>query len=147
MLCEFLLPVMTLCFWAALSLVSLNQLCQLHQIYQATAARLQGERWLLGQCADPHFFANMHAHTDLCLTVENNARVGAAMLALREFTQGLLALGGVKGWILARLVAWPGLLLAGAAVVLLGPSWVALTWSGAQQRRWPECRDRHFKDA
>jgi hypothetical protein len=147
MLAEFLVPVATLCFWIGLSLVSLNQLCQLHQIYQATAARLQGERWLLDQCADPHFFANMHAHTDLCLTVENNARVGAGMLALREFTQGLLQKLGDRGWLVGRLITWPGFVLAAAAVVLLGPSWVALTCRGVQVRRWPECRDRHFKDA
>ena len=45
------------------------------------------ERWLLRQCEDPVFFSNMHTHTDICFLVENNARVGAFMLALRQMTQ------------------------------------------------------------
>jgi hypothetical protein len=150
MLREFLVPVATLSFWMVLCVLSVNQLCQFHLIYQATAARLQSERWLRAQCEDPHFFSNMHLHSDLCFTVENNARVGAFMLSLREFTQGVLAGGGAGlAWIPHRLLSWP-VLLGAALVLLFLPS---LLVGGCRslvmhnQRRWPHCRELHFKDA
>jgi hypothetical protein len=145
MLREFLVPLATLSFWMGLSVVCVNQLSLLYQIYRTVAARLHSERWLREQCADPHFFANMHLHTDLCIAVENDARVGALMLSLREFTQGLL-MGGdqPQGWLIQRLLSWPA--LAGLlALLLFGPSW--LVYSFRPSRRWPECRDRCYKDA
>jgi hypothetical protein len=153
MIREFVVPFAVLSCAMVASVVCLNQLCQFYQIFQATSARLQGERWLLAQCEDPHFFSRMHVHTDLCFTVENNARVGVLMLSLREFTQSLLGgdslflLGGGRAWFLQRLLSWPGLL--GLAVLLLfGPSWLMCGCRSFQQpRRWQACRDAHFKDA
>ena len=78
--------------------------------------------------------------------VENNARVGAFMLALRQLTQSFLLPETVTGLASSsyRLVSsWPAL-CGGAALLLLGPSWLA---SGGARRRWPACADGHFKDA
>ena len=78
--------------------------------------------------------------------VENNARVGAFMLALRQLTQSFLLPDTVTGLASSsyRLVSsWPAL-CGGAALLLLGPSWLA---SGGARRHWPACADGHFKDA
>ena len=78
--------------------------------------------------------------------VENNARVGAFMLALRQLTQSFLLPDAVTGLATSsyRLIAsWPGLCGA-AALLLLGPSWLA---SSGCRRHWPACTDGHFKDA
>lgn len=145
---DFVQPVVALAFWMGLSIVSLNQLCQLHQIYQGTSARLQSEQWLLRQCGDPHFFSNMHLHTDLCFTVENNARIGAFMLALREFTQGIIgSRSELRVWLIDRLVSWPAVLCV-LFLVLFAPSWLVLGCRSLHpSKRWAECRDRHLKDA
>jgi len=141
---EFLLPLVTLVGCAAGGIVGLDRLCLFHQTYQAMASKLQNERWLLEQCADPHFFSRMHQHSDLCFQVENNARVGAFMLALRHLTQSFLppdALAGAYG-LLSRLSCWP-VLAALAGGLLLGPSWLARP----PAPRWPECADTRFKNA
>ncbi len=148
MLREFLVPVATLSFWMVLCVLSVNQLCHFHLIYQGTSARLQSERWLREQCEDPHFFSNMHLHSDLCFTVENNARVGAFMLSLREFTQGiLLDGGGGLAWIPHRLFSWPVLLGVALVFIFLPSLVVGSCRSLMHQRRWPHCRELHFKDA
>lgn len=146
MLREFVQPFVTLLFWMCLSLMSLHRLCQFYHIYQETSARLQGERWLVSQCRDPHFFAHMHLHTDLCFTVENNARVGAFMLALRDFTQAMVGGAEVRSWLAERLPTWQ---FVGVAflVLLFGPSWLLAGCVQQPLRRWPQCGDRHFKDA
>lgn len=153
MLMEFMVPLVTLCCSMVLCIACIDLLCQFHQIYEATSSKLAGEKWLLGQCDDPHFFSKMHLHSDICFTVENNARIGAFMLSLREFTQSLLGsdflLGGrVGAWgLLARIGSWPFLVCVGL-LLLLGPSWLV---SGSRafyvRRHWPVCQDACFKDA
>ena len=66
MLREFMLPLVTLCGCAIGGIAGLDRLCLFHQTYQAMVSKLQSERWLLEQCADPHFFSKMHQHSDLC---------------------------------------------------------------------------------
>jgi hypothetical protein len=79
---------------------------------------------------------------DLGSQVENNARVGAFMLALRQLTQSVL-LQDVLASLPARLVSWPW--LAGLACLLLvAPSWLARSARGPS---WPVCADGHFKEA
>jgi hypothetical protein len=143
MLREFMVPLTTLCCCAVASIAGLDRLCLFHQTYQAMAAKLESERWLVQQCSDPHFFSKMHQHSDLCFQVENNARVGAFMLALRQLTQSFLPqdLLAVVGS--SKLLSWPVLGLL-AALLVLAPSWVVRT---ARTRRWPDCSDGHFKDA
>lgn len=139
MLPEFLVPLVTLCCIAVGGVIGLDKLCQFHQTYQTVSAKLESERWLVQQCDDPHFFSKMHLHSDLCFVVENNARVGALMLTLRELTQSFLG-HGVPGvdtfdW----LVSWP-VLLGGGALLLLGPSWfVSSSRRSFQKQRWPQC--------
>lgn len=151
MLREFLVPVATLAVCMGVCVCCIHHLCLFHQIYLGMAARLESERWLVAQCDDPHFFAKMHLHTDLCFTVGDNARVGALMMALQEFTRRLLAVDVFVGrwgggwWVLRVLFSWTGAGLF-ALLLVLGPSWL---FSGARAmgRRWPDCKDAHFKDA
>ena len=146
MLREFLVPLATLGFWMGVSVVCVNQLSVLYAVHRTVSARLHSERWLREQCADPHFFSNMHLHTDLCIAVENDARVGALMLSLREFTQGLLGAGAQGGWLAQRLLSWPAL-VGLLALLLFGPSWLVYSCRPARHGGWPECRDRCYKDA
>ena len=144
MIREFMLPLATLSCCAVASIACLDRLCLFHQTYQAVAAKLESERWLVQQCSDPHFFSKMHQHSDLCFQVENNARVGAFMLALRQLTQSFLPSETASGLLSSsRLLSWPALGLL-CALLLLGPSWLV---SSARTRRWPACSDGHFKDA
>jgi hypothetical protein len=152
MISEFLFPLCALTFAMVACVGSINQLCQFHSIFQSMSAKIESERWLVSQCEDPHFFSNMHLHSDICFTVENNARIGAFMLSLREFTRALLPmealsrLGGDFGGVISRvLLSWPALLCF-FLFFLFGPSWL-VSGSRALHRRWPECRDAHFKDA
>ena len=80
------------------------------------------------------------------MQVENNARVGAFMLALRHLTQSFLPSDVWVGGALAsaRLASWP--VLGGLALLLLlAPSWVVR--GGRRTTSWPRCTDGHFKDA
>ena len=143
MLSEFVIPLTTLCFCAVISVAGLDRLCLFHQTYLATAAKLESERWLLEQCSDPHFFSKMHQHSDLCFQVENNARVGTFMLALRQLTQSFLLPDVLTGLTSSRLASWP-VLCCVCALLLVGPSWLVKSRRG---RRWPNCIDAHFKNA
>lgn len=141
------------CFSMAFGVLCIDQACQFHRIYQTTSAKLEGERWLLGQCEDPNFFSKMHVHSDLCFTVSNNARVGGFMLSLRELTQSLLGselfLNGRSGalGLLPRVFSWP--FVAGVClIVFFAPSWLVRGSRGMSARhRWPHCKDACFKDA
>jgi hypothetical protein len=170
MLREFMIPLVTLCCIVIGGIGSLDKLCLFHQKYQSVSAKLESERWLLEQCLDPLFFSRMHTHSDLCFQVENNARVGAFMLTLRELTQAFLMQPSLIPPVLSSLqhsvFSWP---VAGVvvALLLLGPSWlVSCCASGTRTmvlpsshdlvqqsyphfpgRRWPECADGHYKSA
>jgi len=145
MIREFMIPLVTLCCIVVAGVASLDKLCQFHQTYQAMSAKLESERWLLDQCSDPHFFSKMHTHSDLCFQVENNARVGAFMLALRDLTQTFLLQKLAGTFLPQSLVSWPALAGAGA-ILLLAPSWlVSSSRSLHRSRGWPECNDGHFK--
>jgi hypothetical protein len=75
--------------------------------------------------------------------VENNARVGAFMLALREATQSALPPDLVQSLAATRQVSWP---IAGvfAGLFLLAPSWLA---RGGRPRRWQNYGiEGHCKD-
>ena len=149
MLREFMLPLFTLCGCVIASIACLDRLCLFHQTYQTVAAKLESERWLLQQCSDPHFFSKMHQHSDLCFQVENNARVGAFMLSLRQLTQSFLPPDVLVGLANSRFTSWPFLCLV-AALLLFAPSWLAGSlWgaAGCGGRRWPDCVDGHFKNA
>lgn len=150
MLREFMIPLVTLCGIVIAGVASLDKLCQFHAMYQAMSGKLDGERWLLEQCSDPHFFSKMHLHSDLCFQVENNARVGAFMLALRELTQSFLLqqlVTTLASTSHQALFSWPVLACVGT-ILLFGPSWLV---SGSralrQPRGWPECNDGHYKNS
>ena len=148
MLHEFMVPLVTLACCAVAGIAGIDRLCLFHQTYQTMVSKLENERWLLDQCSDPHFFSKMHQHSDLCFQVENNARVGAFMLALRHLTQSVLIPDVIAGFaaLLSRL-SWP--VLAGiGACLLIAPSWLVCSAQRPfHNRRWPECLDSHFKNA
>ncbi len=151
MLKEFFVPLATLVCSMVACVGCIHWLCKFHQIYLTTSARLDSELWLVTQCEDPLFFSKMHSHTDLCFTVTDNARVGAWMLSLQDFTHGFISAytppRGMMdwGWGVRWIFSWGGCSVL-AMVLLLGPSWV-FSGTRAIGRRWPECRDLHFKDA
>ena len=142
MIREFMIPLVTLSLCALASIAGLDRLCVFHQTYTAISTKLESERWLVNQCQDPHFFSNMHQHSDLCFQVENNARVGAFMLSLRQLTQSCLSPEILSTLSVSRLASWPFLCCL-AALLLLGPSWLA----SSRARAWPVCVDGHFKNA
>lgn len=150
MLQEFFVPLATLVLSMATCVCVLHWLCQFHQIYLDTSGRLESERWLVEQCADPHFFTKMHLHTDLCFIVTNNARIGVFMLSLQEFTRNamgvrLLEHAGDWAWLGGRVFSWGGVGFF-LCFLFFGPSCL---FGGTRSfsRRWPDCRDDHFKDA
>jgi hypothetical protein len=143
MLREFMVPLVTLCCCAVAGIAGLDRLCLFHQTYQSIVAKLESERWLLSQCSDPHFFSKMHQHSDICFQVENNARVGAFMLALRQLTQSFLPPDLLLALTSTRF-SWPIACSVGA-LLFFAPSWFARGgWAG---HRWPECADVHYKNA
>jgi len=151
MIREFMLPLITVFGMVIVGIGGIDRLCLFHQTYQAMAAKLETEHWLLTQCSDPHFFSKMHTHSDLCFQVENNARVGAFMLALREVTQSFLAYDFVRNVLLASregLFSWPVLGCVGIGL-LIAPSWFVCTsrqlLMPQPDRRWKELPDEHFK--
>lgn len=123
-----------------------HKVCEFHHAFQAVRAKLESEQWLVGQCKDPMFFSNMHSHTDLCIQVENNRRVGAFMMTMRQVVQDEVDYIFSHA-IVSRLLAfsWPAVALI-ALFVLLCPSWV-FYGGRVVTRRWPACTDGHFKDA
>lgn len=140
MLREFVAPVVLIGSVTVLVVGLLHGCAALYSRYETLAGQLESERWLVKRCKDPEFFANMHQHTDLCISVENNARVGAMMLALRDVTRDFL-----EDQIASRL-GWPEisfpLVALGGCALLLGPSW----WR-PMRKRWPQCREDAFKEA
>jgi hypothetical protein len=154
MLQEFMIPLVTLCCVVLLGIASLDKLVFFHQVYQEMASKLESERWLLEQCSDPHFFSKMHTHTNLCFQVENNARVGAFMLSLREVMRSFMIEEFLYRLVVAMpnsLLSWPAL-AAVMALLLFAPSWLArgtrsLRGSRVNTRRWAQCCDGHFKDS
>jgi hypothetical protein len=121
MLREFVAPVVLIVSVAVLVVAMLHGCAALYSRYETLAGQLESERWLVKRCKDPEFFSNMHQHTDLCISVENNARVGALMLAVRDVTQDFL-----QTQVASRL-GWPEISFPLAALaccaVFLGPSW------------------------
>jgi hypothetical protein len=96
----------------------------------------------------------MHTHTNLCFQVENNARVGAFMLSLREVMRSFMIEEFLYRLVVAMpnsLLSWPAL-AAVMALLLFAPSWLArgtrsLRGSRVNTRRWAQCCDGHFKDS
>jgi hypothetical protein len=75
--------------------------------------------------------------------VENNARVGAFMLALREVTQSALPPDLVQSLAASRVASWPVLAIF-TGLFLLAPSWLA---RGNRPRRWQNYGiEGHCKD-
>ncbi len=53
--------------WATTFVVT--RLYALHEAYVWEVGKRNDERWLLQQCLDPEFYANLKQHSDLCTEV------------------------------------------------------------------------------
>jgi hypothetical protein len=43
--------------------------CALHEAYVSETVKRSDEKWLLEQCSDPDFYANLRQHSALCTEV------------------------------------------------------------------------------
>ena len=129
-LVEAALAMLPVAAAVAAAFVGLDSASAFHTAYRRACLRLDDERWLLNQCRDPVFFSKMRAYTNVCSSVETNARVGAFWIALRDSSEGFKT-------------AWqPGLALAGA--LLLPVCWVCVAKAAARFVR-SECIPLHDK--
>jgi hypothetical protein len=94
------------------------KICLFHQAYTTMANRLENEKWLRTQCADPTFFSHMKTHTSLCEEVENTAKIGAMWFALAEVSESL-PLG--RAWVEMKAISWP-ISIVIAVVLVFFPS-------------------------
>ena len=134
MLREILVPITVISCVTILSILSLDRLCQFHSEFLDASNTIEGERWLRVRCQDPIFFANLRTHTNLCFTVESNARVGAFMLALNRVT-GVTQLETAASdiYLAVRAMSWP-LLATAAGLFLICPSLLVSTWRTRPKR-------------
>jgi hypothetical protein len=66
------ITLVLICFFACL--VTINFLFALQTEHAADRQRLMDDQWLLQQCGQPDFYMRLKQHTDLCESVEANAR-------------------------------------------------------------------------
>ena len=65
-----------LCAWCMIFIAigSCNFLYTLHSEHATARQRLMDDQWLLQRCGEPYFHTLLKQHTDLCASVEANAR-------------------------------------------------------------------------
>lgn len=116
-----------------------EQFCQFFNEYNKISAKIESEKKLLERCKEPEFFMDLHTHTDVCIAVQNNARIGAFMLALHEVTGASHLEGAVSELALAaRALGWP-MLCVGLVVMYMCPC----VWSSLIGRR--DCGERSWR--
>ena len=117
-------------FWIAWSIAfAVTRLYYLQEEYIAEVGKRRDETWLLRQCNDPEFYANLRQHSDICTEVENNARASLLLRALSKVmersmhicgnvscTEAIYTLGFRMGWHaviigIVLLIAAPNILL------------------------------------
>ena len=86
---DLMVPVVIILVTVCASVALIDAVCSFHETYFKYSEKIESERWLLAQCKDPEFFANLRQHSELCFLVESNHRVGAFMLALKEAISSL----------------------------------------------------------
>ena len=119
----------TIGLFLCLCFFSMEKVCLLHSTYIVRAQELMKEEWLLNQCQDATFYANMGQHTTLCTEVEAKARVGAAWHALAEVSSSLPVL---DVWESVSRASWPILAAAAATFILFPSAVVAYTRAHGQ---------------
>lgn len=125
--------IVIICFTAVFSVFTLDKMCQFFTEYNKIASKIQSEKKLLERCKDPEFFMDLHTHTDVCIAVQNNARIGAFMLALHEVTGASHVEGAVSEMFLAgKALGWP-LLVVGLVVLLICPS---VCFNRCERKTW-----------
>lgn len=93
-----------------------------HTFYIHHLQTIEDEQWLLRQCSDPAFFANLKQHVGLCAQVQENAQRSPFLVALNETMQNSSLCGVVQCWELVQHIQGAGLsavVLASVAAVLL----------------------------
>lgn len=125
---------------AVLIVLGTEQFCQFFNEYNKISAKIESERKLLERCKEPEFFMDLHTHTDVCIAVQNNARIGAFMLALHEVTGASHVEGAVSELALAaRALGWP-MLCMGLFVAWMCP-WLCCSLVGSKRERGWKCRE------
>lgn len=147
MMKDLVIPVLTMLVAVCASVALIDAVCVFHETYFKYSEKIESERWLLTQCKDPEFFANLRQHSELCFHVESNHRVGAFMLALKEAISSLnlepyLARAIEDAARAVRTVGWP-VLAATAAVCVLCPSLVVACLYPAQPAPPFVCASRY----
>jgi len=132
---DALSTVAVLFFSAIAAVLTVDKFCQFFSEYNKISAKIQSEKKLLERCRDPEFFMDLHTHTDVCIAVQNSARIGAFMLALHEVTGASHVEGAVSEMSLAaRALGWP-LLSIGLVVLLTCPS-MCVSYAARRERPW-----------
>lgn len=69
-----------------------------HTFYIHHLQTIENEKWLLKQCAEPAFFANLKQHVTLCAEVQENAQKNSFLVALNETMKNSSMCGMVQCW-------------------------------------------------
>ena len=62
MMKDFAIPVLTILVTVCASVALIDAICIFHETYFKYSEKIKSERWLLAQCKDPKFFANLRQH-------------------------------------------------------------------------------------
>lgn len=90
----------------------------LHNAYIHHRQRIEDESWLLLQCQDPAFYANLKQHVKLCTEVQENKSQNSFLVALNETMAVTSMCGTVSCTDLWHAVRDGGLSLATSLVVI-----------------------------
>ena len=85
----------------------------------------------------------MYTHSDICVKVDNNASIGAFMLAVNEFSAEFRVARMISTEILelVKVASWP-ILGVLAFLCICAPTYLV---QASRKRQWIHCTDGHMK--
>ena len=122
---------LTILLAGGVGMACIHYVCEFYSEYSRTAALVESERPLFLNCKNASFFHMLGQHTDLCVRVEGNHRIGPFMLALRKVAEranlagvalSVLEAMEASGWRVFLFCAGPLVLIGALACLLVGPS-------------------------
>lgn len=105
MIREMISSVFTVIVALAVGFYLLDQIAGLYGEYQKIRAMLEDDAYIRNKCRDPIFFSEIRRHTDICMSIENNAKIGAFMLALKNVTSNALQFEDIAQFM--KNASWP----------------------------------------
>lgn len=69
-----------------------------HTAYIHHLQTIEEEKWLLEQCSDPVFAANLKTHIDICTSVQENTKKNGLLIALHASLQASSLCGVLSCW-------------------------------------------------